>query len=58
MVGYSYGFLLYVNLTRELHKTRTYGESALQMTAKEFQKWASKPDAKVVDMNRLECKFE
>lgn len=47
-VGDNYGPLLYANLTKEGHKTKTYGEAVMQMTAETIRMWTNERPEKVM----------
>lgn len=49
MVGHYYGSLVYSDLIKDRHKTKTYGEGMLQVTADIFKTWANELAEKRTD---------
>lgn len=56
VVGYYDGSLVYPSLITELQTAKTNEEGVIQITAKEFQKWATKLPVKVMNKDVEEQK--
>lgn len=54
VVKYHYEFLAYANLTKDAHKTKTYGDGVMQVSAKMFWKRENELLVRVIDKDGIE----
>lgn len=54
VVGYYYGPLFYVKLTKKQHRTKTYKQGVMQVTAESFRKWTSELAERMIDKDGIQ----